>query len=43
MMAIKNINFLTWPGLNNQTFLKHLLQIIAADLGHLDQELKYLQ
>ena len=36
-------NFLTWRGLNNQLFLKHILPSIATALGHLDQERKNLQ
>ena len=41
--SIKNGNFLTWPGLNNEQLLKHLPPIISTDLGHLYQELKNLQ
>ena len=40
LREIKNLNFLTWPGLNNQHLLKHLPLIIATALGHLDQEQK---
>ena len=42
LKAIENGNLLTWPGLNNQQFLKHLPPIIATALGHLDQERKNL-
>ena len=43
LKTIKNGNFLTWPGLNNQKLLKHLPPIIATSLGNIDQELKNLQ
>ena len=43
LKAIKNGNFLTWPGLNNQLLLKHMPPIIATSLGHIDQERKNLQ
>jgi hypothetical protein len=41
--AIKNGNFLTWPGINNLSFTKHLEKSIATTKGHLDQERKNLQ
>ena len=40
MKAIKNVNSLTWPGLNNQQLLKHLPPSIETALRHLDQERK---
>ena len=40
---IKNGNFLTCPGLNNQQLLKHLPPSIATALEHMDQERKNLQ
>ena len=43
LKAIKNGNFLTWKGLNNQQWLKHLPSSIATDLGHLNQKRKNLQ
>ena len=43
LKAIKNGNFLTWPGLNNQQLLKHIFPSIASALGHLDQKRKNLQ
>ena len=39
----KNVNFLTWPGLNNQHLLNHIPPSIATSLGHLDQEQKNIQ
>ena len=39
----KNGNFLTWPGLNNQHFMKHIPSSIVTFLGHMDQERKNLQ
>ena len=43
LKAIKNGNFLTWPGLNNQQLLNPIPPSIATALGHLDQERKNLQ
>ena len=43
MKAIKNGNFITFPGLNNQKLLKHLSTSIVTYLRHLDQEHKNLQ
>ena len=43
LKAIKNGNFLTWPGLNNQTLLKYLPPSISTTLKHLDKDLKNLQ
>ena len=43
LKAIKNGNFLTCPGLNNQQLLDNLPPSIATALGHLDQERKNLQ
>ena len=39
----KNGNFLTWTGLKNQNFLKHIPPSIATSQGNLDQERKNLQ
>ena len=43
LKAIKNGNFLTWPGLNNQTLLKHMPPRIPKALVYMDQERKNLQ
>ena len=43
LKTINNGNFLTWPGLNNQQLLKHLLPIIATALEHLDRKRKNFQ
>ena len=43
LRAIKNGNFLTWPGLTTQLITKHLPPSIATAKGHLDQESKNLQ
>ena len=43
LKEINNGNFLTWPGLNNQQLLKHLIPRIATALEHMDQERKNLQ
>ena len=36
LKTIKNGNFLTWPGLNNQQLLKNPPPSIATALGHLE-------
>jgi hypothetical protein len=41
--AIKNGNFLTWPGIDTLSFTKHLPKSIPTTKGHLDQERKNLQ
>ena len=41
--AIKNGNFLTWPGLNIPNITRFLPDPIAKALGHLDQERSNLQ
>ena len=41
--AIKNGNFLSWPGLMEKLFLKHLPPSLHTGMGHLDQERTYLQ
>ena len=41
--AIKNGNFLTWPGLTELKLYKHLKPTIATSMGHLDQERQGLQ
>jgi hypothetical protein len=41
--AIKNGNFLTWPGIESLSFNKHLNKSIPTSKGHLDQERKNLQ
>ena len=43
LKAIKNGNFFTWTGLNNEQFLNHLTPIIATAFGYMDQERKNLQ
>ena len=43
LKAIKNGKFLTWIGLNNQTFLKRIPMSILTVLGNLDQEHNKLQ
>ena len=41
--AIRNGNFVTWPGIENLNFEKLIGTTIASELGHLDQERKNLQ
>ena len=41
--AIKNGNFITWPGINDLNFKKLLGTTMATEQGHLDQERKNLQ
>ena len=41
--AIKNGNFLTWPGLSTSLVQKHLPNSIATTKGHLNQERKNTQ
>jgi hypothetical protein len=41
--AIKNGNFLTWPGIDDILLTKHLPPSIATAKGHLDQERKNLR
>ena len=43
LKTIKNGNFLTWTGLNNQQLLRHLNPSITTALGHMYQERKNLQ
>jgi hypothetical protein len=39
-IAIKNGNFITWPGINTLSIDAHLPKSIASAKGHLDQEHK---
>jgi hypothetical protein len=41
--AIKNGNFITWPGIDTLSLDAHLPKSIASAKGHLDQERKNLQ
>ena len=41
--AIKNGNFLTWPGLNIPNITRFIPASIATALGHLDQERANMQ
>ena len=41
--AIRNGNFITWPGLDQKLIERHLLQSTATAKGHLDQERQGLQ
>jgi hypothetical protein len=41
--AIKNGNFITWPGIDSLSIDAHLPKSIASAKGHLDQERKSLQ
>jgi hypothetical protein len=41
--AIRNSNFITWPGIDYISIDKHLPKSIASAKGHLDQERKNLQ
>ena len=43
LKEIKNVDFITWSGLNNLRLLKHLLPRIETNLGHLDQEINNLK
>ena len=42
LKAIKNGNFLTWQGLNNQTLLKHIPPSITTALRNLNKDRKNL-
>jgi hypothetical protein len=41
--AVKNGNFITWPGLDTASIIKHLPPSVASAKGHLNQEQKNLQ
>jgi hypothetical protein len=41
--AIRNGNFITWPGIDSLSIDKHLPKSIASAKGHLKQERKNLQ
>ena len=41
--AIQNGNFITWPGITDISFHKHLPKSIPTCKGHLDQERQHLQ
>jgi len=41
--AIKNGNFLSWPGIESVSFTKHLAPSVDSAKGHLDLERKTLQ
>ena len=43
LRAIKNGNMITWPGIREIDFNKHLTKSIASAKGHLSQERKNLQ
>ena len=43
LRAIKNGNMITWPGIHDINFNKHLTKSIASAKGHLNQERKNLQ
>ena len=43
LQAIKNGNFITWPGLTTELVSKHLITPLATAKGHLTQERKNLQ
>ena len=43
LRAIKNGNLITWPGIRDIDFNKHLTKSIATAKGHLNQERKNLQ
>ena len=43
MKAIKNGNLITFPGIDEINFLKHLPKSMATTFGHLDQEQQGLQ
>lgn len=43
LQAIKNGNFLTWPGLSTTLIKRQLPKCIATEKGHLNQERKGLQ
>ena len=42
LRAIRNSNFITWPGLTAKNIAKHLGPVITTAKGHLDQERKNL-
>ena len=41
--AVKNGNFITWPGIDDLNFKKLLGTTVALEKGHLDQERKGVQ
>ena len=41
--AIKNGNFMSWPGLQDLNLHRHMKKTIATSMGHLDQEHQGLQ
>ena len=43
LRAIKNGNLITWPGIRDVNFNKHLTKSLASAKGHLNQERKNLQ
>ena len=43
LQAIKNGNFLTWPGLTYELVKKHVIIPPATAMGHLNQERQKLQ
>ncbi len=43
LRAIKNGNLITWPGIREVDFNKHLTKSIASAKGHMNQERKNLQ
>ena len=43
LKAVKNGNFVTWPGITEQLIKKYLTPSIATAKGHLDQERKNVQ
>ena len=43
VQAIRNGNFITWPGLDHKLIERHLIQTTATAKGHLDQERQGLQ
>ena len=43
LQAVKNGNFITWPGITPETITKFYEQTIPTSKGHLNQERKFLQ
>ena len=41
--AVRNGNFVTWPGIDTLNFDKRIGTTITTELGHLDQERKNLR
>ena len=43
LQAVRNGNFLSWPGFTAANIQRHLIKSVATDMGHLDQQRKNIQ